>query len=500
MSDLYCPTEQKTIDSTYSDDIGELNNLLRCQGVCGPNHYIELDTSVNPPTSECRPCDEQTPEEYRNQCEEYNSSPLSATNWFQEQKSMNVGRGSETVMRRDWSVSSGVTSSDCSSGDNLTNDQLMGCEILSYYNNSSLPMTDSELLEMFGRRTSSNPDGSINYQLSSDFADMEDLRNQIHLNKGGTVAQVDSVFINWLENYNNLYGNPDDPARVGQDPTNIGYTRSDLTFTPGSNYTNKHIIFQEAYEFKIESYGDPRQLVQPNSNIDIGATIFGSISSNTEFETCMNNLLDNPTKEYCEGQTHQEIVEEIINIDNILNLRPCHIDYIEDKLKKISIVNPGDANDCMDILNLSESICEQPVSTKMLQIGYLVFHIVGLDKINLQDINEGSPQYYKLTTIIDRLTPYIRQAIKKIIDISKHYEEQTCGRESTTTHVLERMYIDLFEKSKEVSYNINLMDFVPDYIIRDSNFEEFFRFCVYTILIMCGIYILLMTLKNKQTT
>ena len=123
MSDLYCPTEQKTIDSTYSDDIGELNNLLRCQGVCGPNHYIELDTSVNPPTSECRSCDEQTPEEYRNQCEEYNSSSLAATNWFQEQKSMNVGRGSETVMRRDWSVSSGVTSSDCSSGD-LTNDQL----------------------------------------------------------------------------------------------------------------------------------------------------------------------------------------------------------------------------------------------------------------------------------------------------------------------------------------------------------------------------------------
>ena len=104
----------------------------------------------------------------------------------------------------------------------------------------------------------------------------------------------------------------------------------------------------------------------------------------------------------------------------------------------------------MDILNLSESICEQPVSTKMLQIGYLVFHIVELDKKNLQDIHEGSPQYYKLTTIIDRLTPYIRQAIKKIIDISKHYEEQTCGRESTTTHVLERMYIDLFEKSKDV--------------------------------------------------
>jgi hypothetical protein len=502
MSDLYCPTEQKTINSDYSNDLGELNNLLRCQGICGPNHYIDLDTSVNPPTSECRSCgstEGDVPDEYRNQCSNYNSSQLTSTNWFQEQKSMNVGRDSETVMRKNWQVSSEFTSTQCSSGDELSNEDLIRCEILSYYNNSTLPMTDSEILEMFGRRTGSNPDGSINYQLSSDFDDMEDLRNQIHLNKGGTVSTVESVFTTWLDNYNSLYGDQDE----GQDPTNIGYTREDLIWdnNSGSNYTNKHIIFQEAYEFKIESYGDPRQLVQPNSNdLDLGATIFGSISSNTEFETCMNDLLDDPTKEYCEGQTHQEILEEIKNITNVVNLRPCHINYIEDKLKRISIVDKGDANDCMDILNLSESICEQPVSTKMLQIGYLVFHIVGLDKIDLEDIHEGSPQYYKLTNIIDRLTPYIRQSIKKIIDISKHYEEKTCGRESTTTHVLERMYLDLFEKSREVSYNINFMDLVPDYIIKDSNLEEFFRFVVFTILIMCGIYILLTVLKDKKST
>ena len=221
MSDLYCPTEQKTVDSDYSDDIGELNNLLRCQGVCGPNHYIELDTSVNPPTSECKPCSDITEDsEYGNQCSSYN--PVTATgltNWFQEQKSMNVGRGSETVMRRDWSVTSSVIGTDkCTSGrQDLTNDELMGCEILSYYNNSDLPMTDSELIEMFGRRTGSNPDGSINYQLSSEFEDMEDLRNQIHLNKGGTVSMNQEILNKWLGNYNNLYG-----SDGTQDPTNIG--------------------------------------------------------------------------------------------------------------------------------------------------------------------------------------------------------------------------------------------------------------------------------------
>ena len=29
---------------------------------------------------------------------------------------------------------------------------------------------------------------------------MEDLRNQIHLNKGGTVSAIESVFTNWLDN------------------------------------------------------------------------------------------------------------------------------------------------------------------------------------------------------------------------------------------------------------------------------------------------------------
>ena len=39
---------------------------------------------------------------------------------------------------------------------------------------------------------------------------------------------------------------------------------------------------------------------------------------------------------------------------------------------------------------------------------------------------------------------------------------------STTTHVLERMYIDIFEKSKEVSINFNALDLIPTYLTRDA--------------------------------
>ena len=32
-----------TATNSTSDDIWELHNLRRCQGICGPNHYIDLD-------------------------------------------------------------------------------------------------------------------------------------------------------------------------------------------------------------------------------------------------------------------------------------------------------------------------------------------------------------------------------------------------------------------------------------------------------------------------
>ena len=32
---------------------------------------------------------------------------------------------------------------------------------------------------------------------------------------------------------------------------------------------------------------------------------------------------------------------------------------------------------------------------------------------------------------------------------------------------------DLFDKSRVISYDINFMDLVPDYIIKDTNFEHY---------------------------
>ena len=141
-------------------------------------------------------------------------------------------------------------------------------------------------------------------------------------------------------------------------------------------------------------------------------------------------------------------------------------------------------------------ICDKGVADRMLKMAYLVMHIIGLDKMNLDQIHKGSKDYQNLKKILDRLTPYIRSAVKKIIDISKYYEKQTCGHESASTHILETIYIDVFEKTKEVDVNIQGLDLIPTHLIKHTNMMEFTKTIILLIVMIAGIYVLMMVLNR----
>ena len=393
----------------------------------------------------------------------------------------------------DWSSVNNVSASDCVS---LSEDDpnREGCEILSYYQNTNFPMTDQDLINMFGFIDRENQDGSFSkilgpqYSGSTQEEKLEDLKNKIHSSRGGTVhclaqgGTINSIVNGWIT----AAGDDDSLTNPGPCVNVDGQVEQVLS--------NKHIIQEEAYEYAVS--GLHGQSDEPLTGFNF-QQLFSGAASSSEFEACMNTLLGDDTGEsYCEGKNNHEVQEEIASVNNVLELRPCHINYIEDKLKRISVLEVSDAQECMAILNLSESICEQDVSTKMLEIAYLIFHVIGLDNIDLQSISPGSPEYHQLTRLVDRLTPYIKMAIKKIIDISKHYEENTCGKESTTTHILERMYTDIFEKSKEVSINFNALDLIPTYLTRDTNIEEFVKTVILMVIAIAAVYVLLMVLNR----
>lgn len=225
-------------------------------------------------------------------------------------------------------------------------------------------------------------------------------------------------------------------------------------------------------------------------------SIFRGQASSTEFEVCMNENIFNTRLNNKYKDHDKDIQLKISEMTDIKKLTPIEVDYIEDKLKIISTVDPEDAMQCMNILNIGEMICDKGVSDRMLKMAYLVMHIIGLDKMDLDKIKKGSHDYQRLKHILDRLTPYIRKAVKNIIKISKYYENQTCGQESASTHILETIYIDVFEKTKEVDVNIQGLDLIPTYLIKDTNMMEFAKTIILLIVMIAGIYVLMMILNR----
>jgi hypothetical protein len=477
---------------------------------CGQNQYIKLDLDANPPTSECKDCYPLTMEEAINitneedlvefirekgrntdlgdlsinyrQCQNYESYTGSGTAAIAKMEA-NSGRvitdtGTWEVLKMITASSSQTIESVCESGGsfNLSNPDLDPnsvriCEIINFYKNSEQlyleePHLSEEIRRQFGTANQVSTSGSIDYtlpNLSTEYGGgntIQDYKNAIHSKRGYYVANNPTIV-----DYLNLVNLPS--------PDNI--------------------ISEEIYDFWIEL--NRRDTTKSS---DIGGVnlqdLFSGQPSSTEFEICMNGLFDrrlHSNKDY-----DSDIQETISNHTSIIQLTHTEINYIEDKLKVIATMEPDDAMECMNILNLGEMICDKGISDRMLKMAYLVFHIIGLDKMDLDTIERGSKDYYHLTKILDRLTPYIRRAVKKILEISKHYELKTCGYESTTTHVLETIYMDVFEKTKEVDVHIDSLDFIPTYLIKDTNMMEFAKTIILLIVTIAAVYVLLMVLNR----
>jgi len=278
--------------------------------------------------------------------------------------------------------------------------------------------------------------------------------------------------------------------------TYIKEERGDEVFNLSKKPSKETIIQEEIYDFwirlnRMKGKDGAGEIIDRMSL----EQIFADDPSSIAFEMCMNDMFDDKLHQKYKNYD-EHIQQKISNHTSITQLNGRQIDYIEDKLKIISTLEPDDAMECMNILNIGEMICDKGVSDRMLKMAYLVIHIIGLDKMKLDTIERGTEDYQHLKRILDRLTPYIRNAVQKIIKISKYYELQTCGYESASTHILETIYNDVFEKTKEVDINIQGLDLIPRYLIKDTNMMEFARTIILLIVMIAGIYVLLMVLNR----
>lgn len=331
--------------------------------------------------------------------------------------------------------------------------------IRQFWKQAQRGMKNSELLRMFGTRIP----GTMEYTLSDkykkdlglgssgsthiDVYDFEKLRNDINRNRGSIVPCNENTKPNWKDENGETYN------FQCYDPVSKEYI-SELSPEGGSHYFGpRDIIPEEAHDFlnteyTTETEGDTDY---DQSAIQHFSQLLSGISGDSTFEACVNDKLNT-------SDNDSEIQTRIARYESIKEFTTEDIHYLKRKLRKIITIRPNELNECMNALNLGESICTTGVADKTLQIGSLIFSIVGNNKIDL--LTADNDEKLKLNKLIDEIGPLIPQAIKNIIHVSKEYEKRICNAPSNTTLLLERLYVDLYDKETRVTLDFNpFLDF-----------------------------------------
>jgi len=426
------------------------NELSMCFNICGKDQYIENLGS----RQECRQCPpkptewnpddrvNETPEiaelrrkgilnmcEYATVTQESGYSEPREINrkreWFLEQQSANIQRN--FLEQLNWS----------------SDEAKLLWSKYNDYGSSHPAMTDQQLLAMFGSRVpgSFNEDNTPIYTLPSRYGDPSDQDAQIaalrvEINTGrGSIIDCNAPALT-SQRMINQYGATAPPATW-------------TTCSPEGKFSVNDIIYEEAYDYWLSEFDrlDPSTDSERDvSGVTSFSDLLSGLSIDSNFESCVNEVLNT-------GDNDREIQDRINDYTRITDFTNEDINYLQGKLRKIILVKETDVNECMNMLNIGESVCTSGVSDKMLQIGHLVISIIGANKVNMRDLDIDDR--YKLNSMVDRLGHLLPQAIKNIIHISKQYETRVCNAPSNTTLLLERLYIDLYDRQTNVSLDLS---------------------------------------------
>lgn len=162
------------------------------------------------------------------------------------------------------------------------------------------------------------------------------------------------------------------------------------------------------------------------------------LQQNQELRYCFNDLL------YVENEN--ELFDHILN-NNIKNWETIHFEYIKTKIDRFIELSPVSINSCFKhIENINEHICKGEITTGTLSLIFLVLEIVGAN-IDINNIEQDNPNFELLTNVI---IPRVPSVIKKIVDLSEYYEENSCGILNNKSKLLMEFYKQVMQTNKPV--------------------------------------------------
>ena len=370
--------------------------------------------------------------------------------WFTRQQAANMSR-MEGRDRINWSGASSETED--------TNSEAY--KIQQYWKSTNKPLSNEEILRLIGNRTA----GTLEYTLPEEYMkeqplgmrgevtvdvfDFEKLRRDINKGRGSVVYCDRSIFTEtdtgWFKG---AAGTLRTPTVENPDYRKCWDGDTQDYIDEVGNYGPEHIIAEEVEDFVTELLDKIRSEESASSSgaVKSFSELLSGLSLDSNFEACVNDKLNTGDNDY-------ERQESIKKYTKIAEFTGQDMNYLKRKLKKIITIKSNELNECMSLLNLGESICVTGVADKTLQIGSLIFSIVGNNAIDV--LNADNDDRMKLNKMIDELGPLIPQAVKNIIHVSKEYESRICNVPSNTTLLLERLYIDLYDKEVHVNLDIS---------------------------------------------
>ena len=224
-------------------------------------------------------------------------------------------------------------------------------------------------------------------------------------------------------------------------------------------HTVNAMVYEEVYDWLIKNNLREGSGDTASSNQFTMAEFFGITAddvTNRDFETCMNQLLmtEHDDDEYLKRINSYEHLTDLGDPNNRKDLL-----YVEAKIIKFLIIDPSDIGDCLDIVYLTDEICEIGLTSNPTQ---MMGKFLKMNTDNVDDENYDD----KMRLLTKKLLKYLPDIIKKIIDIAEYYESQKCNDElHKNTKLLKEIYSSLFTESnmKIDMPNLGIGDFFKDF-------------------------------------
>ena len=327
-----------------------------------------------------------------------------------------------------------------------------GQRILNYWSGASVGLSDQDILRLIGNHTA----GTMKYTLPEKYMKREYIGNVSQNDELGVeVFDFEKVRIDINEGRGNIINCP-----TGTDLPDW-VSCQDGTFGPND------IVVEEVEDFIVEMLDNESSSTTTSTinNLSSFTSLLSGLQYDSTFEACVNDKLNT-------GVNDLDAQERVSKYTSIKEFKSEDINYLKQKLRKISIMKTDQVNECMNLLNLGKSLCQTGVADKTLMIGSLIFKIIGNDKIDI--MKADNDEKYKINQLVDEIGPLIPRAVKNIIKVSKEYEARVCNVPSNTTLLLERLYTDLYDKQTNVTLDISpYIDF--DSLIGEKDIFTFIK-------------------------